>query len=60
MIADKLEEINAPASYGLMETVGRGRTDIDQSDGEDEYFELCAKVYGDSYVRVYTGKGKAK
>ena len=43
-----------PASYGLIEGVGMGRTDCDCSDGDDAYFELCAEVYGGKYVKVYS------
>lgn len=51
MIPDKMAEKLVPArSYGLIENVGFGRTAIDQSDGEDEYFETCADWYLECYL----------
>lgn len=42
----KLDEEIVPArSYGLMENVGLGRTAVDQSDGEDEYFSECMEMF---------------
>ena len=53
MIPDSLsEELSRPASYGLIEGVGQGRTDID-GDADAEYFEICAAIYGGNYEKVY-------
>jgi len=51
-----------PASYGLIEGVGMGRTDCDCSDGDDAYFELCAEVYmdGEAIKRLGAAIAKAK
>ena len=53
MIPNNLDELVPAHSYGLLESVGQGRTDIDQSDGDDAYFELCAEIYGGKYEKVY-------
>ena len=39
-----LEEISTPESFGLLESVGQGRTDID-GDADAEYWELCRDAY---------------
>jgi hypothetical protein len=46
------EELSRPASYGLIEGVGQGRTDID-GDADAEFFEICAEIYGGEYVKTY-------
>ena len=33
------EEIVPARSFGLIESCGQGRTDIDQTDGDDEYYQ---------------------
>ena len=59
-----LEGDFAPArSYGLIESVGRGRTDCDQSDGDDAYFELCLEcrpVQPDGLSRLGRGRGDTR
>ena len=35
------EEIFPARSFGLIESCGQGRTDIDQTDGDDEYYQDC-------------------
>ena len=37
------EEIVPARSFGLIESCGQGRTDIDQSDGDDEYYQDCVE-----------------
>ena len=46
----------ATLSYQSLEAVGSlesRRTEVDQSDGDDLFFEICAEVYGGKYARVY-------
>jgi hypothetical protein len=46
LIPEKLDEELAPArSYGLLENVEQGKTEVDQSDGDDDYFQACEEVF---------------
>lgn len=47
------EEIVPARSYGLMENVGAGQTDIDQSDGDLEYFEACLESFPGDAGAIY-------
>lgn len=60
MIPDSMtEELSLPASYGLIEGVGQGRTDID-GDADAEFFELCAEIYGGRYEKVFSPRENSK
>ena len=46
MIPDNmLEELSPARSYGLLEDWGAGKTEVDQSDGDDDYYLACAELY---------------
>jgi hypothetical protein len=53
------EEITPSRSYGLLESVGQGRTNID-GDDDAEYFELCSELYGGEHVKVYCPRENSK
>jgi hypothetical protein len=55
MIPDTLlEELSRPSSFGLLEGHnGMERGVVDGDDEKEMFFELCSKVYGGEYVKVY-------
>ena len=58
MIPDTLDEEITPAqSYGLLELIDRDKTDIDQSDGDDDYFEDCAEMFPGDAGELYNPLG---
>jgi hypothetical protein len=56
-MSEKWEDLTPSRSYGLLESVGQGRTNID-GDDDAEYFELCSEIYGGGYVKVYCPRRK--
>jgi hypothetical protein len=57
-MSEKWEDLTpsrSSRSYGLLESVGQGRTNID-GDDDAEYFEICSEIYGGGYVRVYESR----
>jgi hypothetical protein len=57
MIPDNMvEEIVSPRSFGLLEGHnGMERGIVDGDDEKEMFFELCSKVYGGEYVKVFMG-----
>jgi hypothetical protein len=55
MIPDSMiEELSRPSSFGLLEGHnGMERGVVDGDDEREIYFEICSKVYGDDYVKVF-------
>jgi hypothetical protein len=54
-MSEKWAELTPSRSYGLLESVGQGRTNID-GDDDAEYFEICSEIYGGEYVKVYESR----
>jgi hypothetical protein len=49
-----VEEIVSPRSFGLLEGHnGMERGIVDGDDEKEMFFELCSKVYGGEYVKVF-------
>jgi hypothetical protein len=40
----KADEMPEAKSFGLIESIGLGKTKVDQSDGDDDYYDECAEV----------------